>query len=479
MDKITKQKKIQHLYLRAGFGESISEIKRSQNKSISNLTEELFQSSGAYNELTLEGISDIYKNNSRAENFRDLSIREKKQFRKQSRENIKSLNINWIDKMVYDKAQLREKMTLFWHGHFACRTKVGLFCQNQNNILRKHALGKFGDLLMDISKDPAMLQFLNNQQNKKSSPNENFAREVMELFTLGRGFYSEHDVKEAARAFTGWGFDKEGKFVFRNKQHDFDEKTFLGRTSNYTGEDIIHIILEERRTSEFITEKIYKYFVNEKINKEIIDDLSKKFYESHYDIGNLMKIIFNSDWFYDKENIGVKIKSPIELIIGLTRSFNIEFMNPMPLLALQKALGQMLFNPPNVAGWAGGRNWIDSSTLMQRLKMPGIIFQSSNLDFDYKDDQPEMGEEYIEVTKKQKKLYRQMKTKTDLSSYINEFSKFEGKELMEKLSEYLLQVELKQDSKSIIADYADDSDKENLIESLTLRIISLPEYQMY
>ncbi|MEO8664630.1 MAG: DUF1800 domain-containing protein [Ignavibacteria bacterium] len=479
MYKITNQKKIQHLYHRAGFGESISGIKLSSGKSLTIITQELFEKSKSYNDLSLEGISNIYKKKNDKDNPAEVSKQEKKKFKRQSRDDVKNLNIGWIEKMVNDKAQLREKMTLFWHGHFACRTRVGVFCQNQNNILRKHALGKFSDMLMEISKDPAMLQFLNNQQNKKSSPNENFAREVMELFTLGRGFYSEQDVKEAARAFTGWGFDKEGKFVFRNKQHDFDNKTFFGKTAGYTGEDIINRILEERRTSEFITEKIYKYFVNEKINKEIAGDLAKKFFESQYDISSLMKNIFSSDWFYDKENIGVKIKSPIELIVGLTRSFNIDFMNPMPLMALQRSLGQILFNPPNVAGWAGGKSWIDSSSLMQRLKLPEIIFHSSNLDFDYKDEQPEMGEEYIEITKKEKKLYKEMRTKTDLSAYIKEFSKYDQEELFEKLSDYLLQVELKDNTRNIIKDYADDSSKKTLIESLTLRIISLPEYQLF
>ncbi len=478
MDTLTNQRKIQHLIWRAGFGESISGINKILNKPISKVVQDLFDNSAKYTNLSLDSDLNFYRKQNGSENLKDLSKEDKKDLMKQSREDIKDLNIKWIDKMSGDVSQLREKMTLFWHGHFACRTPVALFCQNQNNTLRKHALGNFGDMLMDISEDPAMLQFLNNQQNKKSSPNENFAREVMELFTMGRGNYTENDIKEAARSFTGWGFNKDGEFTFRRGVHDVEDKTFFGKTGNYTGEDIINMILGKKRTAEYITEKVYKYFVNENINKELVSELSDKFFKSDYDIGQLMKNIFNSDWFYNKENIGARIKSPIELIVGLIRSFNIDFMNPKPLLTLQKALGQMLFNPPNVAGWAGGRSWIDTSSLIYRLKLPEIIFRSSNLEINYKEDPQEMGETYRELTKKELAQYKLMKTKTNLSSYLKEFSNYEENGLMEKLSEYLLQVDLGKETKSIVNNYSDNTNKETVIESLTLKIISSPEYQL-
>jgi len=475
---MSNQRKLQHLCLRAGFGESISETNRCLTLPVSKKAEQLFQNSTNYTELNLDKELEFTTKKLRGDNPKEITKVERKKLRQQSRDNIKDLNIKWIEKMTYDKAQLREKMTLFWHGHFACRTPIAVFAQNQNNTLRKFALGKFGDLIMEVSKDPAMLQFLNNQQNKKSSPNENFAREVMELFTLGRGNYTEHDIKEAARAFTGWSFNKEGEFIFRRNAHDFDDKTFFGRTGNFTGEDIINIILENKKTAEFITQKVYKYFVNEKLNRDVIEELSKNFYQSEYNIESLMKNIFLSDWFYDKENISAKIKSPIEFIVGMNRSFNVQYENPMPLLALQKVMGQMLFNPPNVAGWAGGKSWIDTSSLMYRLKLPEKIFKSSNLEFDYKEDPPEEGEMYSEQSKKEKKQYKLMKTKTDLSSYIKEFSKYEGIEVLENLSEYLLQSDLNKETKKIIMSYADNSGKENFIESLTLRLITLPEYQL-
>ncbi len=218
-----------------------------------------------------------------------------------------------------------------------------------------------------------MLNFLNNQQNQKAHPNENFAREVMELFTMGRGNYTEKDVKEAARAFTGWSARFNGEFMFRPFFHDDDEKIFLGKKGNFDGDDILNIILEQQQTATFITQKIYRYFVNDEVDKDIIAGLSKSFYQSNYNIKTLMKNIFTSDWFYNEKNIGCKIKSPVELLAGIRRMLPMQLDNDNIQLLLQNALGQILFYPPNVAGWQGGNAWIDSSTLMLRLRIPQLI----------------------------------------------------------------------------------------------------------
>jgi uncharacterized protein (DUF1800 family) len=280
---------------------------------------------------------------------------------------------------VDSKAQLREKMTFFWHGHFACQANNVFHAQKQINTIRKNALGKLGDLLLAVAKDPSMLRFLNNQQNRKEHPNENFARELLELFTLGRGNYTEQDIKEAARAFTGWGFNAED-FVFRKAQHDFGQKTFMGKTGNFGGEDIIRIVLENRQTARFITTKIYGFLVNEVPDNQLVN-------ESNYDISVLLRHILNSEWFYAEKNIGAKIKSPVELIAGLQRQFNLKFMQENSPLFLQRILGQMLLYPPNVAGWAGGRNWIDSSSLLFRLRLPETIYQSSEINTEAKEEE--------------------------------------------------------------------------------------------
>src|SRR5260370_30138565 len=304
-----------------------------------------------------------------------------------SRENLMKLNLAWLEKLRSTEDPLREKMVLFWHNHFSFRSLIPYLAQQQNHLLRKHALGNFADMLLQISKDPAMLQFLNNQQNRKGHPNENFAREVMELFTLGRGNYTETDIKEAARAFTGWGFNAKGEYQFREKQHDFDSKTFRGQTKNFTGEDIIHSILEDKQTARFITQKIIASFVlQENPPSVLIDDCAQSFYKSGYDIGKLMKMVLSADWFYKNEFVGNRIKTPVELIIGIQHQTMSQFADPQSLIFFQRALGQLLLFPPNVGGWPQGKQWIDSSSLTFRMAMPQLVFHKQETEFQAKND---------------------------------------------------------------------------------------------
>src|SRR5258708_33547567 len=266
-----------------------------------------------------------------------------------SRENLMKLNLAWLERLRSTEDPLREKMVLFWHNHFEWRKELAYLAQQQNNLLRKHALGNFADMLLEISKDPAMLQFLNNQQNRKGHPNENFAREVMELFTLGRGNYTETDIKEAARAFTGWGFNAKGEYQFRERQHDFDSKTFRGQTKDFTGEDIINSILEDKQTAKFISQKIISSFVSQEIpSVTLVDECAQSFYKSGYDIGKLMKLILSSDWFYNNEFVGNRIKTPVELIIGIQHQTMSQFADPQSLAFFHRPLGQLLFFQPNV-----------------------------------------------------------------------------------------------------------------------------------
>ena len=226
---------------------------------------------------------------------------------------------------------------------------------------------------MAISKDPAMLQFLNNQQNRKNHPNENFAREVMELFTLGRGNYSEQDVKEAARAFTGWGFNFHGEYQFRQRQHDFNSKNFRGISKDFTGEQILEAILEDKKTAQYITDKLYRYFVSDQnISGKTITAWADSFYRSGYNIEKLLETVFQSDEFNDPVNMGNRIKSPVELLIGLQLHTGGKFDNPQSLVFLQRALGQVLFYPPNVSGWPAGKAWIDSTSLTFRIGLPMV-----------------------------------------------------------------------------------------------------------
>ena len=406
--------------------------------------------------------------------FKDPELRRK--IREQSRDDIKMMNIRWLQTMVNSEAQLREKMSLFWHGHFACRIQNSYFQQELLHTIRTNAIGSFADMLKAVSKSPAMLQFLNNQQNKKQKPNENFAREVMELFTMGRGNYSENDVKEAARSFTGWGFNAQGEFVYRKNQHDDGSKTFLGKTGNYDGDDILNILLENKQTANYISKKIYRYFVNENVNEENQQWLSKRFYANNYNIAKLLEDIYTSDWFYNEKNIGVKIKSPVELLAGIRRLLPMQMENDLSQLLFQRALGQVLFYPPNVAGWAGGKNWIDSSSLMLRLRMPQILSANDAVNIMPKgDDDVQMGMEM--AVKKMKDTVKGGTAAIDWPTVNKIFEKVQREKLMENITATVLQTRGKV-SMAVLDKYVNNESRENYIKSAVVNLMATPEYQL-
>ena len=473
--KITNQIKIEHLFQRVGFGATPAQIRDFGEKSPEKALKFLLKDSEKINllEIVDEETEMVMKKKILRNmlEIKGLPAQEIKDQIKVQQEKLTDLNFLWVKNMASGESMLREKMTLFWHGHFACRIRQPLLTQIQNNVIRQNALGKFSDLLLAISKDPAMLQFLNNQQNRKNSPNENFAREVMELFTLGRGNYTEKDVKEAARAFTGWGSNPKGEFIIRPNQHDDGEKTFQGKTGNFKGEDILKIILENPKTSTFICAKIYRYFVNENVDNQIVDKMAKRFRSNDYDIADLMEYIFKSVWFYLPENIGTRIKSPVELLVGLQRNFGIEFQQKQSVLFIQKALGQILFYPPNVAGWSGGKNWIDSSTLMTRMKLPEIIFKDSEITFKPKDD----GD--VNTENLSKKIKR-MQANIDWRAFQNNFPSENSQQLLSILEAYLLSRPLTNQQKSMILSKSEGKTDIGLIQIMAQSIASLPEYQL-
>ena len=365
--------------------------------------------------------------------------------------------------MVHSENQLGEKMAFFWNGHFATRIINARFNEDLLNTVRENALGNFGDLLKAVSKSAAMLQFLNNQQNKKDQPNENFAREVMELFTMGAGNYTEKDVKEGARAFTGWGFQKGGNFYERPRLHDDGSKTFLGKTGNFNGDDVLNIILSQKATAKFITRKIYRFFVNEVVEEKIVASLSEKFYASNYDIKGLMTAIFTSDWFFEEKNRGAKIKSPIELMAGIMRVIPTQLDNPKNLIVYQKLLGQMLLYPPNVSGWPSGESWIDSSTLLLRMQLPQIWSGLRPLDLKPKeDDDLEMGMATGLSTQK----------KGASRNFTMDWSKVELAFKDKNIAELLLQKKLKNGS-NFLNQFSDGS-----VKMTVINIMSVPEYQL-
>jgi uncharacterized protein (DUF1800 family) len=402
---------------------------------------------------------------------------QRKKLREKSKDDLKTMNLRWLETMVNSEAQLREKVSLFWHGHFACRTQNSFFAQELLQIVRTNALGSFADMLKAVSKSPAMLQFLNNQQNKKQKPNENFAREVMELFTMGRGNYTENDVKEAARAFTGWAFNAQGEFVFRKFQHDDGSKTFLGKTGNFNGDDILNMLLENKQTANYISKKIYRYFVNENVNEQNLQWLSNRFYANNYNIAKLLEDIYTSDWFYNEKNIGNKIKSPVELLAGIRRLLPMQMENDQAQLLFQRALGQILFYPPNVAGWPGGKSWIDSSSLMLRLRIPQILSANDAMNIMPKgDDDVQMGMMEIAV-KKMKDTVKGGTAAIDWITVNKIFEKVQREKLLENIATTILQTRA-QVSTAVLDKYVNTGSRENFIKSAVVNLMATPEYQL-
>ncbi|MEM5566500.1 DUF1800 domain-containing protein [Psychroserpens sp. AS72] len=447
-----------HLFARASFGASQKDIINSSNLSPAQVVDFLFDTSKAMTPLDVDvsGFKNINK--------KDLDKKVVQELQKKSRNKIKTFNIKWIERLESSQELLREKMTLFWANHFVCRDNNILFVQNYNNTLRANALGNFGDFVKAVSKEAAMIKYLNNKQNRKLRPNENFARELMELFMLGVGNYTETDIKESARAFTGYNHDLNGNFKTRDFQHDEGEKTFFGKTGNFNGDDIINIILEQKQCARFICGKIYKYFVNETINKEHVEELTNRFFKD-YDIEKLMRYIFNSDWFYSEENIGTKIKSPIELLVGMNKIVPMAFKKQRDVFKIQKLLGQMLLNPPNVAGWKGGKNWIDSNTIMLRLKLPSILLGNAQISVKPKGEFEDTYEEFYAKGKRKKII--------NVTPNWEAFEKQFENATIKDIKEQLIIAQLSDGTQTYLNSLSQSSKREYCIQ-----LMSLPEYQM-
>ncbi len=463
MEQVSLQQKIKHLYWRTGCGPSLDDF--NSTASISTHVEKIFEAANVFVPIPL---SDIRKpaNDNAGEDSMQPSQKGK------SNRNVERVKLGYltVQKMATENSFLREKMAFFWSNHFACQTNFSQVGLDYINIIRENALGSFADLLKGMSKCAAIITFLNTKKNKKQNPNENFARELMELFTLGRGNYTETDVKEAARAFTGWSFDDKLTFFVNKSNHDTGIKTFFGQTGNLDGDDILNAILQKKQCARFITEKIYRYFVNEIPDSDRVEKLAEVFYLSGYNIEKLMRIIFSSEWFYDKKNIGVKIKSPMELLAGLMKTFEVRMHDGSRFLAYMRMTGQVIFQPPNVGGWPIGRGWIDNSRLMVRLNLPFFIFETRHPII-----QPEESYDAQDamIGKDADKPGSLITYSFDAISK-NFIDTDEGK-LAQNMMNYLLLT----DTKNIILKIITDNRKENnLVKATALHILSLPEYQL-
>ncbi|MCH2525562.1 MAG: DUF1800 domain-containing protein [Dehalococcoidia bacterium] len=384
---------------------------------------------------------------------------------------IESLNLDLSDKladlqrmamlrMIYTNRPLQEKMVLFWHGLLTSGWKKvgkGPYMLQQDELFRSHAFGNYDDLLKAVARDSAMLIWLDSRVNKKNKPNENFARELMELFSMGVGTFTEEDVKESSRAFTGWSLKKK-VFHFQENQHDFGVKTFLGNIGNYDGDDVVDIIMEQPVTSRFISRKLFEFFAYDNPEEEVIARLAKTFNDSGYSITALLKDILTSEEFYTQQAYRSKIKSPAELIAGTIRALGIESTVTYQVRKYMGPMGQELFNPFDVSGWPENEEWINSSTLLNRLNFVNAVAEGNRRHFDY-----------------------------DLVNMIDLKTVNETKDVIDYFVDILLDGEISEEEKGIYIAYLDGLLKgedlqtgltKDRLASLVYLVMSSPDYQL-
>jgi uncharacterized protein (DUF1800 family) len=300
------------------------------------------------------------------EERRDNRMEFQRLFRRRGEE----LKAWWYREMIATESPLTERLVLFWHNHFTSslrRVRFPPFMYRQNALFRRLATGSFRDLLHEITRDPAMVIYLDTQTNDREHPNENFARELLELFTMGEGHYTEEDIRDAARAFTGLRLNRNsGEIHLARRRHDFGRKTFLGRTGHFDADDIIDIILDQERTALHIVEKLWRAFVSPDAENEEVRALASLFRDSDYELRPLLAALFESSSFFAQANRGTLIKSPVDLIVGTVRSLDLTIEDHDELVRCGRRMTQDVFAPPNVKGWPGGTAWITSASLLQR-----------------------------------------------------------------------------------------------------------------
>jgi len=360
------RKKVGHLYRRAAFGATIPELERGvadgPEKTLARL-------------LTGEAESEDF---TRTSDFMS-SERSMPSSAPQGR-----LSAWWLDRMLKSAFPLREKMTLFWHNHFAtsnAKVQNARFMLGQYRLLQSRALGSFRELLVSMGTDPAMMVWLDTVGSTKGNPNENYARELMELFALGIGNYTETDIREAARAFTGYEI-KDGKGVLNPRQHDAGEKTVFTNSGQFGGEGIANLCLEKDACPRFIVRKLYRYLISEsdEAPAELIGPLAKQYRDWDFDTGKLVATILRSNLFFSPHAYRAKIKSPVEFAIGIVRGLE-GTAGTLPLAGALEGLGQVLFAPPSVKGWDGGPAWLNAQTLLGRNNLALALTSTENVQF--------------------------------------------------------------------------------------------------
>jgi hypothetical protein len=443
-----------HLYRRAAFGASREELQASVRLGLKATFDVLFTGEPARLKIDAELAKQGEK--------------------KASSSQPAELRGWWMDRMLRGGPSLREKMTLFWHNHFATsisKIQKPMLMYNQNELLRKHALGKFRPFLLEMSKDPAMVLWLDGNNNIKDKPNENYAREIMELFSLGVGNYTEKDIREAARAFTGWHTDGE-KFTFKPELHDDGAKTVMGKRGKLDGGDIVEILLDQPAAARFLVRKLYRFFVSEfeQPSDAFLKPLSDAFRKSDYDIAGLMKSMLLSRHFYSEHAYRKRIKCPVEFVIGCVRATGTGWVpergigvKPRGMVSRLELLGQHLFAPPNVKGWEGGKAWLNTATVIARHNFAhALCMGGGKLNLD--DTKNEFG------------------IAPDPAGMARKLNITEPEEMVAFYANIMLQGDISKTARAKLVEHvaaeSDEFPREQLIKEMIHALMCMPEYQL-
>lgn len=374
--------KAAHLLNRAGFGGRPDEVDRFTRMGLDAAVDELMNYDRVPENVTPPDFASlratwesyirlVQTRAAQQERFNALVIAQRA-----DRQKLQEIREWWVSRMIQTRRPLQEKMVLFWHGLLVSGvpdTRFSEFLFNQNELFRRQALGNFKEMIAAISKDPAMLQYLDNDSNRKGKPNENFARELLELFTMGIGNYTEQDIKEAARAFTGWTFRGFDGFFFNAGQHDDGTKTFLGRTGNLDGGDIINVIFEQPAALRFLPRRLFEYFAYLRPEEGLVEELADLFRRSNFEVAPLVRAILSSMAFYSPKAVRSQVKSPAQLVIGTARLLDLDTSQMLALVRAMDLMGHALFIPPNVGGWPRGESWITTATILLRYNFSSLV----------------------------------------------------------------------------------------------------------
>jgi uncharacterized protein (DUF1800 family) len=416
--------------------------------------------------------------------MRQASEQERRELQRQQqqsqRQQILGLRRWWLERMAKGPRPLQEKMTLFWHGHFATsfeKVRDTYLIWRQNELFRRLATGNWLDVLTEVATDPAMLVWLDQAQSRKEHPNENFAREVMELFALGEGHYTEKDITEAARALTGWSYDRPAqRFVERPNWHDTSEKVIFGQRGNFDGYDFLRLVVEQPQAPRFITAKLWNFFAGEMPSEELNTALASVFSKAGNNFKPLLREVFLCEEFYSPSIIHNQVKSPVQWLVGSVRVLERDLPPPLVCFELTRNLGQDLFAPPNVKGWDGGLSWITTNNLLARYNQAATLVMG--------DMSSARGAMLANNPNANMQIERRLQNlpvgRVDVSRLFTERERSDKTALIAALEKRLLQDKLKPKQEQAVREFLDSQsalDNDAILNAIRL-VMSTPEYQL-